>query len=181
MKNKANEHLRSSKGNNDECYTKDYGVMPLLEFLPPFKDKIIWCPFDTEDSEFVKILTKNGYNVVFSHIWNGQNFYTYEPEEWDLIVSNPPFTNKADTFKRACSFGKPFALLCPVTWLNDAAPCQIFKEYRLELLLFEGRMTFNNQPQNKDISFKSVYFCHDFLPNQIEIRGFDYGQQKLFN
>ena len=31
------------------------------------------------------------------------------------------------------------------------------------------------------ISFKSVYFCHNFLPNQIEIRGFDYGQQKLFD
>ena len=180
MKKTANEHLRSSKGNNDECYTKDYGVLPLLEFLPPFKDKIIWCPFDTEDSEFVKILTQNGYNVVNSHIWNGQNFYTYEPEKWDLIISNPPFTNKADTFKRACSFGKPFALLCPVIWLNDAAPCQIFKEYRLELLLFKDRMTFNNQPQ-KDISFKSVYFCHNFLPNQIEIREFNYGQQKLFN
>ena len=177
----SNEHLRTSNGNNDECYTKDYGVMPLLEFLPPFKNKIIWCPFDTEESEFVKILTKNGYNVVNSHIWNGQNFFYYEPEKWDLIISNPPFTNKKDIFERALSFNKPFALLCPVTWLNDTTPCKIFKDKRLELLLFIERMTFSNQPQNKDISFKSIYYCHNFLPNQIEIRGFDYGQQKLFN
>lgn len=168
----SNEYLRKLKGKNDECYTKDYAVLPLLEFLPPFKDKIIWCPFDTEDSEFVKILTQNGYNVVNSHIWNGQNFYTYEPEKWDLIVSNPPFTNKADTFKRACSFGKPFALLCPVIWLNDKAPCEIFEKHQLQLLLFKNRMTFNNQEQNKKISYKTVYFCHKFLPNDIEIRDF---------
>ena len=176
----SNEHLRNSKGNNDECYTKDYGVLPLLEFLPHFKDKIIWCPFDTEESQFVKILAKNGYKVVNSHIWNGQDYFYYEPEQWDLMISNPPFTNKKDIFERALSFKKPFALLCPVTWLNDSAPCKIFKDKRLELLLFIDRMTFSNQPQT-GISFKSVYFCHNFLPNQIEIRGFDYGQQKLFD
>ena len=177
----TNEYLRSSKGNNDECYTKDYGVLPLLEFLPRFKDKTIWCPFDTNESQFVKILTKNGYKVVNSHIWNGQDFFYYEPEHWDLMISNPPFTNKKDIFLRALSFKKPFALLCPVTWLNDSTPCKIFKDTRLELLLFVDRMTFSNQPQNKEINFKSIYYCHDFLPNQIEIRGFDYGQQTLFN
>lgn len=176
MKNKA---IITSQGKNDECYTKSYGVEPLLEFLPRFKDKIIWCPFDTDNSQFVKIFKANGYNVVNSHIWNGQDFYTYEPEEWDVIISNPPFTNKAGTFMRACSFNKPFALLMDIAWLNDTAPCKIFKDYRLELLLFKERMTFKNQPQ-KGINFKSVYFCHDFLPNQIEIREFNYGQCSLF-
>ena len=38
---KSNDILYS-QGNNDECYTPKYGVMPILEFLP--KDKIIWCP-----------------------------------------------------------------------------------------------------------------------------------------
>ena len=81
-------------GNNDECYTPQYAVLPLLEFLKPFKNKIIWCPFDKEESEFVKVFKSSGYNVVFSHIDDGQDFYKYEPEKWDLIVSNPPFTNK---------------------------------------------------------------------------------------
>ena len=177
----SNEYIRKSKGNNDECYTKRYAVEPLLEFMPKFKDKIIWCPFDTEESEFVKVFQENNYNVVYSHIWNGQDFFNYEPEKWDVMISNPPFLNKAKIFHRACSFNKPFALLNTVLWLNDAPPCKIFKDYRLELLLFINRMTFNNQPQNKDISFKSVYYCHDFLPNQIEIRDFNYGQQSLFN
>lgn len=78
-----------SQGQNDECMTPDYGVKPIIKYLP--KNKIIWCPFDKEDSEFVKQLTAAGFKVVYSHIDNGQDFYTYEPEEWDIIVSNPPF------------------------------------------------------------------------------------------
>ena len=40
---------------NDEYYTPEYAVLPLLEFLDPFRGKTIWCPFDKEDSEYVKV------------------------------------------------------------------------------------------------------------------------------
>lgn len=114
-----------SKGQNDECMTPEYGVKPIIKYIP--KDKIVWCPFDKEDSEFVKQFLANGYKVTFSHIDYGQDFYTYEPNEWDVIVSNPPFTNKRKIFERALSFGKPFALIMSNTWLNDAAPKQLFR------------------------------------------------------
>ena len=81
-----------SNGKNDECYTPDYAIFPILKYLD--KEKIIWCPFDTENSNFVKILKENNFKVIHSHIDTGQDFYDYEPEEWDVIVSNPPFTNK---------------------------------------------------------------------------------------
>ena len=41
-----------SSGSNDECYTPDYGVEPILKYIP--EDAVVWCPFDTEESEFVK-------------------------------------------------------------------------------------------------------------------------------
>ena len=44
--------LMYSGGSNDECYTPDYGVKPILKYIP--KDAIVWCPFDTTESEFVK-------------------------------------------------------------------------------------------------------------------------------
>lgn len=47
-----------SSGNNDECYTPRYVVEEILPYIP--KDKTIWCPFDTEASEFVKVLTGGG-------------------------------------------------------------------------------------------------------------------------
>ena len=57
MNKTTNDYIRTSKGKNDECYTYRYAVEPLLEFLEPYRNKTIWCPFDTEESEFVKVLT----------------------------------------------------------------------------------------------------------------------------
>ena len=41
--------LMFSGGNNDECYTPDYGVKPILKYIPD--GDIVWCPFDTKESE----------------------------------------------------------------------------------------------------------------------------------
>ncbi len=167
----ANDYIFTSQGKNDECLTPKYGVDSLLEFMPRFKNKIIWCPFDDENSEFVKVFSENGYKIVNSHIKYGQDFYNFEPEKWDLIISNPPFTNKKGIFERAISFNKPFCLLMSLTWLNDSTPKKLFKDESLQLLLFEKRMQFRGQEKNK-INFSSAYFCRYFLPKQIVIRDF---------
>ena len=57
-----------SKGKNDECWTPDYGVKPILKYIP--KDAVVWCPFDTADSEFVKQISKTN-KVIATHIWGG--------------------------------------------------------------------------------------------------------------
>ena len=154
-----------SEGKNDECYTPYYGVEPILEYIP--SDSIVWCPFDTEDSEFVQQIRKTN-KVVFSHIKNGEDFFEYEPNEWDIIISNPPFSNKRDFFERALSFNKPFALIMTNTWLNDAAPKQLFKNKDLQLLMFTQRMLFlQGNDVNEKITFSSSYYCYNFLPKQI--------------
>jgi len=162
-----------SKGNNDECYTPAYGVQPILEFIPP--SAVVWCPFDTEDSEYVKQISKNN-RVIRSHIAEGKDFYHYEPtEEWDMIVSNPPFTNKRGIFTRALSFNKPFALLMSNDWLNDSAPKQLFSQKDLQLLMFDKRIRFiTNQAINDKVTFSSSYFCWNFLPQQIIMRSINY-------
>lgn len=163
--------LHASKGGNDECYTPREGVEILLPYMEKFRDKIIWCPFDTIESEFVKIFACNGFKVRYSDVIYGENFFTYEPPEWDVIISNPPFTNKRGIFKRALSFNKPFALLMTAAWLNDKAPCQLFKDKGLQLLIPTERMRFKNQTQ-KRINFKSIYYCRDFLPKNLIITDF---------
>lgn len=147
--------------------TLSYGVKPIIKYVP--KDAVVWCPFDKENSEFVSQLTANGNRVIHSHISDGQNFYTYEPaEHWDCIISNPPFGGKRNIFEGALSFNKPFALIAPNTWWNDAAPAQIFKNKDLQILSFDYRMKFeNNGIVEKKITFMSAYWCWDFLPKQI--------------
>lgn len=155
-----------SNGGGDEAYTPAYGVAPILKYIP--RGAVVWCPFDTEESEFVKQISKQN-SVVYSHISNGLDFFDYEPDYWDVIVSNPPFTNKRKYFERALSFNKPFALIMSNTWLNDSAPKQLFKDRDLQLLMFDKRMKFispDGRPNNK-ITFSSSYYCWNFLPKQI--------------
>lgn len=85
MKLKSREILYS-KGKNDECYTPRYGVLSILKYIP--KGWTVWCPFDREDSEFVKAFKEKGIKVIYSHIEYGEDFYSYEPKEhWDCIIS----------------------------------------------------------------------------------------------
>ena len=144
-----------SKGNNDECYTPNNAVLPILKYIP--KEAVIWCPFDTEESEFVKEISKTN-KVIFSHINSGQDFYNYEPKEkWDIIISNPPFTNKRKIFERALSFNKPFALIMSNTWLNDSAPKQLFKEKNIMSFqrsnIFSGIQQVIKSSSASDLSF----------------------------
>lgn len=150
-----------SDGKNDECFTPYYGVEPILEYIP--KNATVWCPFDTEESEFVKQISQTN-KVIHSHIKNGKDFFEYEPKEWDIIISNPPFTNKRKYFERALSFNKPFALIMTNAWLNDSAPKQIFKNKELQLLMFTHRMIFiQNGEIDTRITFSSSYFLLEFF------------------
>lgn len=155
-----------SLGKNDECMTLPYGVTPIIKYIPP--GSTVWCPFDKDDSQFVIQLKANGFKVINTHIDYGQDFYTYEPPYWDIIVSNPPFTNKRGIFERALSFNKPFALISPMTWLNDAAPAHLFKLKELQILSFDKRMKFlNNGKVENKITFMSAFWCFKLLPKQI--------------
>lgn len=168
------QELLFSKGKNDECYTLQYGVKPILKYIP--KGKIIWCPFDLAESEFVKMISETN-EVVHSHIDEGLDFFKYEPNQWDVIISNPPFTNKRKFFERAISFGKPFALLMTNTWLNDAAPKYLFMDIDLQLLMFDKRMLYKrNGIIDKKITFSSSYFCFNFLPKQIIMEKLEHGK-----
>ena len=66
--------LMYSGGSNDECYTPLYGVTPILKYIP--KDVIVWCPFDTFESHFVREISKTN-KVIASHKWTGQDFFNY--------------------------------------------------------------------------------------------------------
>lgn len=153
---------------NDEAYTPVYGVAPILKYIP--KNTIVWCPFDTKDSEFVKEISKTN-EVVFSHLDEGKDFFTYEPKNWDVIVSNPPFKGKRQFFERALSFNKPFALIMTNAWLNDAYSKKVFMDAnkQMQLLMFDKRIKFTNPDgrANNKITFSSSYFCYNFLPNNL--------------
>jgi len=160
------------QGGGDEQYTPDYGVEVLLPHIKHLKDKIIWCPFDKKDSQFVRVLEGNGFKVIYSHIDDGQNFLTYEPDEWDVLISNPPYKNKRVYWERALDFKKPFALLLPTNILSDSVINVTMREREREfqLLIPSRRMRFYNNLTGETGSqptFKASYFGVNFFKEQI--------------
>src|ERR1035437_2442286 len=161
-------------GGGDEQYTPRYGVEVLLPHIQHLKDKIIWCPFDKEDSEFVKVLQENGFKVIFSHLSTGQDFLTYEPEQWDIIISNPPYKNKRVFWERCLDLKKPFALLLPLNILSDSVINTTMRERERErefqLLIPSRRMRFFNKitgETGNQPTFKASFFGVNIFKQQI--------------
>lgn len=155
---------------NDECYTPTYAVEPIIKYLN--KDWVIWCPFDNENSYFVKILKKKGFKVIFSHIENDKDFFKYEPNNWDCIISNPPYSLKGQVIKRCFKLNKPFALLVGVVGLFESQyRFDLFKNNDFEIMYFNKRVAFFNSFEEEkpklNPPFSSVYLCSKLLPKKI--------------
>lgn len=158
---------RSSSG--DEVITPFYAVEPILEYIP--KDKKVWCPFDKDWSAFVQLLKENGNEVVYSHIEEGKDFFTYEPDDYDIIISNPPFSCKDKVLKRCYELEKPFMLLLPANSIQSKYRVELFAKYGLELLVYDLRVDYHTrgdlQHTRKGCHFGSVFYCKDMLPEKI--------------
>ncbi len=153
-----------------EQYTPYYAVEPILKYIP--KGARVWMPFDSEWSAFYQSFRDKGFLTIRSDISDGLNFFKYEPEEYDCIVSNPPFRHKDAVIKRLYELGKPFAVLLPLNSLQGVARYQYFRQ-GIQILAFDKRIAFHN-PQNmrdykKGVSFATAYFCRDVLPRDLII------------
>src|SRR3990167_1811335 len=95
----------------DEFYTPEHVIYPILKYLKP--NSVIWCPFDTEESNFVKIFKKSGFNVINTHLEKGEDFFSLNIK-CDYIISNPPYSLKGKILKRLFNLNVPFAMLVGV-------------------------------------------------------------------
>lgn len=173
---KMSNWLSTTKFNKkDEYYTPPILVKPILKYLKPHST--IWCPFDTEDSEFVIQLKEQGHKVIYSHIWYGQDFFNYEPtEHYDYIISNPPFTKKLEVLKRLYELDKPFAMVLGLPILNYQEVGEFFLNKPLQLLIVDKKVSFDGNTA----SFNNSYFCRDILPKDIIFEHLDNNNSKKY-
>ena len=153
----------------DEYYTPRHAVEILLPYIP--QHSTIWCPFDKEFSQYVQVFTTGGHKVICSHIDNGQDFFRYEPDqEYDFIISNPPYSKKDAILKRLYELGKPFAMLVNPNGIFDARQrYNFFRRYGVQLFIPKRRTKFIKHGTDLMISppFLTVYVCWKFLPETI--------------
>lgn len=188
MLNKGYLTAKTDKA-SDEVFTPAYAVYPLISHLlyygaslyyegkiDSIKGFTIWCPFDTEDSEYVKVLREKGFKVIASHIDNGQNFFNYEPDEdYDIIISNPPFSIKDMVLARLDELDKPYAMLMPLPALQGQKRFPYIKN--CQALIFDKRINFYKDKAKKEVqkgvSFASIYLCKNFLQERLMFEELD--------
>lgn len=156
---------------NDEFYTPEYAVEPLLDYISA--DAVIWCPFDTEESHFVRMFRARGNKVIATHLEGGYDFFTYEPEEhYDYIISNPPYSLKNEVFERLFSLHAKFAMLVGVVGIFESKTrFGMFRDNDFEIMYLSKRIayfkSYDEQKPSLHPPFSSVYLTHGVLPNRI--------------
>lgn len=157
---------------NDEFYTPIYAVLPVLKYIP--KEATVWCPFDTEDSNFVKVLRERGNEVIATHLSDGTDFFVNDivVPKYDYIVSNPPYSLKGEVLDRLFKLGKPFAMLVGIVGLFESQKrFEMFRDNDFEIMYMNRRVAYfkdySEQKPSLNPPFSSVYICSKVLPKKI--------------
>ena len=147
MNAKRNALIRTGKLQpNDEYYTRKEDIEAALPEWD-LSNRIVYCPCDSEESEFVKYFQQPGKCKKL--IYSSDDFRTHEDlfRECDIVVTNPPFSLKGSLAKILEKYKKDWILILPV--VPPASNLFFVKGYRF------GRMDrFSNT--NKRVSCRWV-------------------------
>ncbi len=145
----------------DNLYTPEVALQPLLPYLPKNTSKVIWECCDPGHSNITKVLRDQGYSVVTSDIRNGFDFLTDEPShDFDLIITNPPYSLKDQFLERCYQHHRPFALLLPLTALEGKRRSILYRKYGISVIVPNKRIEFTGKNANW---FAVAWFCWNIL------------------
>ena len=169
----------------DRCQTPWYAVNLILPWLP--KDAIIWESAAGE-GQIVSKLTHEGYEVIATDILTGHNYFRWQPDEWDIQVTNCPFSIKYEWLHRAYQLDKPFALLMPSETYWNKTATQTFKMFgEPEIIAPEERINYkmpNAGYSGNGANFHSSWFTWGLNIGQpvtrVPIAEYPDGQPMLF-
>lgn len=142
-----------------DCYmTPKHAWEDIKEYIPKVK---IWEAF-YGDGTSGNYLTELGFNVIHEEI----DFFTEPPDEWDMIVSNPPFSKSKEIMKQLLIYDKPFIMIMPCGKINT----NYFREWKdkgLQVIIPRKRIQFvklvdGKVPDNwKSVcNFDCYYYCY---------------------
>lgn len=154
----------------DDYHTPPMLVNMLLPYIKDYFDNrerrgihIIYCPFDTPDSEYVRIFSRKGYLVTYGSIETGQDFFENTiPDCVDLVISNPPFSRKLDVFRKLVEADKPFAMLMNLMAINYQEIGEFFSSLPkgdIQFIIPDKKVSFDGRTS----SFCSGYVCYKFI------------------
>lgn len=149
--------MRYISYNNDDDYeTPDEIIDIILHRIS--HDKVIYEPFFCTGRSGRYIESK-GFNVIHRN----EDFYTSSPPMYDVIVSNPPYGDRARVFQKLYDIGKPWAMLVPLSTLENQYFTKLFGDgSRLGVILPKRRVDFiKNGKKTTKCSFATAWLCWD--------------------
>ena len=139
---------------NDDSYMTPKEVWESIAHLIP-KDKIIWECFygDGKSGEY---LTELGFNVEHHDI----DFFDDPSFNYDILISNPPYSCKPKVFKRLADLDKPFMMLVPVSTMTKKFLKTYFQD-KIQIVIPKTRIHFiKNSVQTKSSWFDTIFIAY---------------------
>ena len=123
---------------NDDQYNTTPEIWEMIAHLIP-KDKILFEAFlkDNWSSKSAIILRDMGFNVV----GNPTIDFFDELPEYDIIVSNPPYSMKKKIFQRLAVLDKPFILILPISTITKQF-VKVLERDKVQMIIPSKRMQF---------------------------------------
>ena len=140
---------------SDEWYTSRATVEAMLDIFPCNDTDPILCPFDSKDSQFVKVLQERGHKVIYGI----RDFLERETYSFDCIYTNPPFSLKTDVIERCIATKKKCTLVLPLDSLGGVKRHELYKKTNLFVYVPTKRIAFYDEQgiKRKGASFHSIF------------------------
>ena len=140
--------------NNDDDWNTPKSVWESIAHLLP-KDKVIWeCFYSNGKSG--EYLTELGFTVEHHKI----DFFEDPSFNYDLLVSNPPYSCKPKVFKRLAEIDKPWVMLVPVSTMTKKFLKTYFQD-KIQIVIPKARIHFVKVGvETKGSWFDTVFLCH---------------------
>lgn len=153
---------QSNKVVYDELYTPMYAVTPLVEFLEDkcnlHNTNVIWeaCGIPNGITSITSAFEAKGYPVIETGIHEEPvlNYLTDKHvKNYNIMVTNPPYSHKDEFLLKAFKTGKPFAMLLPHDALFGVYRHSLYKKYKPSFLLINRRIDFTGKKKPHSYSF----------------------------
>jgi hypothetical protein len=142
---------------HDDYMTPKHAWEDIKQYIPKVK---IWEAFYGDGSSG-NHLAELGFNVIHEE----RDFFNEPPDEYDAIITNPPYSQSKNIMNKLLEYDKPFIMIMPSSKINTSY-LRSWKDKGIQIIIPRKRIHFIKIVDGKVIDKKSTcnfdcfYYCY---------------------